>query len=235
MFDFIDQVVIVTGATGNLGRAVARAFQATSAHLVAVDRSTGKMAQALPELAGSGAHMLAEGIDLTDPDQMERLAKDVLARFRRIDVLVNTVGGYRAGTALHETSLETWDFMLNLNARTVFVACRAVIPAMLEQGRGKIVNIAARPALEAQGGDSAYSASKSAVARLTESMAADYKKHGIQVNAVLPSALVSAEDLLADPTCGVTPDSVAQVILALCSDACQIIHGALIPAYGQRF
>jgi NAD(P)-dependent dehydrogenase (short-subunit alcohol dehydrogenase family) len=166
---------------------------------------------------------------------MDALVRDILSRFGRIDVLVNTVGGYRAGAPLHETSLETWDFMLNLNARTVFVACRAVIPTMLEQGRGKIVNIGTRSALEAQGGDAAYSASKSAVARQTESMAADYKKHGIQVNAILPSALVSPEDLRADPTKGVTPDSVAQVVLALCSEACQIINGALIPAYGQRF
>ena len=235
MFDFQDQVVVVTGGTGNLGRAVVRAFHAAGAHLVAPDRSTGQAEKILPELAGSGDHMLPEGIDVTNPQQMDQLAQEIRSRFGRIDVLVNTVGGFRAGSPLHETSLETWDFLLNLNARSVFVACRAVIPIMLEQGRGKIVNIGTHSALAARDGEGAYSASKSAVMRLTESMAADYKLSGIQVNAVLPSALVSAEEVATDPTRGVTPDSVAQVVLALCSDACRIIHGALIPAYGGRF
>jgi NAD(P)-dependent dehydrogenase (short-subunit alcohol dehydrogenase family) len=235
MFDFSDQVVIVTGGTGNLGRAVVRAFHAAGAHLVVPDRSTGHAEQLLPELVGSRDHILAEGVDVTNPEQMEQLIQQTQSYFRRIDVLVNTVGGFRAGAPLHETTLETWDFMLNLNARSVFVACRAVIPIMLEQGRGKIINIGTRSALEAQGGDSAYSASKSAVARLTESMAADYKKQGIQVNAILPSALISPEDLQTDPARGVTPDSVAQLVLVLCTDACSIINGALIPAYGRRF
>jgi NAD(P)-dependent dehydrogenase (short-subunit alcohol dehydrogenase family) len=235
MSEFSDQVVIVTGGTGNLGRAVVRAFHGAGAHLVALDRSTGQAAGLLPELAGTPEHLLAEGVDVTDPAHMEKLVREVRGRFGRIDVLVNTVGGFRAGAALHETPLETWDLMLNLNARSVFVACRAVIPSMLEQGRGKIVNIGTRSALAAQGGDAAYSASKSAVARLTESMAADYKQRGIQVNAILPSAIVSPEAVQADPTSGVTPDALAQLILALCSEACGIIHGALIPAYGRRF
>lgn len=155
--------------------------------------------------------------------------------FGRIDILVNTVGGYRAGTPLHETSLETWDFLLNLNARSVFIACRAVIPTMLKQGRGKIVNVGSHSALMAQGFDSVYSAAKSAVARLTESMSAEYKDQGIQVNAILPASLVSPADLQADPARGVTPDMVAQVVLFLCSDAGSIITGALIPAYGRHF
>jgi NAD(P)-dependent dehydrogenase (short-subunit alcohol dehydrogenase family) len=203
--------------------------------VVAPDRTTGQSAQALPELAGSADHLLPEGFDVIDPEQWGQLVDQVRARFGRIDVLVNTVGGYRAGAPLHETALETWDLMLNLNARSVFVACRAVIPTMLEQGRGKIVNIGARPGLAAQGGDAAYSAAKSAVARLTESMSADYKKRGIQVNAVLPSALVSPGDVQADPTRGVTPDAVARVVLVLCTEAFGIVSGALIPAYGRRF
>ncbi len=235
MFDFKDQVVIVTGSTGNLGRSVVRAFQAAGAHIVAPDRSEGKAKEVFPDLIDSPDHLVAEGIDVTNPDHINYLVQGILSRFGRIDVLVNTVGGYRADGPLHETSFETWDFLVNLNARSVFTACKAVIPTMLEQGHGKIVNVGTRSALAAQGNDAVYSASKSAVARMTESMAAEYKRLGIQVNAILPSALVSADDLKQDPTRGVTPDSVAQVILALCSDACSIINGALIPAYGLRF
>jgi len=235
MFDFQDQVVIVTGSTGNLGRAVVRAFQVAGAHVVAPDRSVGQAKEVFPALWDSKDHLVVEGVDVTNPEQVKKLVQDVLGRFGRIDILINTVGGYRADGPVHQTSFETWDFLMNLNARSVFTTSRAVIPSMLKQGRGKIVNVSSRSALAAQGNDSAYSAAKSAVARLTESMAAEYKKLGIQVNAILPSALVSAADLKEDPTRGVTPESVAQVILALCSEACAIINGALIPAYGLRF
>ena len=90
-------------------------------------------------------------------------------------------GGFRAGQRLHETPLETWDSLLNLNARSVFIACQQVIPHMINQGSGKITNIAARPGIEGQPGMAAYSASKSAVLRLTESMSAELKDQGINV------------------------------------------------------
>jgi NAD(P)-dependent dehydrogenase (short-subunit alcohol dehydrogenase family) len=166
---------------------------------------------------------------------MDRLVQEVVSRFDRIDVLVNTVGGYRGGTPVHETPLETWDFLFNLNARSAFIASRAVIPIMLQRKRGKIVSIGSRSALSGQGNEAAYSAAKSAVVRLTESMSAEYKDQGIQVNAILPAALVSSADLQADPKRGVTPDSVAQVVMFLCSEAGSIITGALIPTYGRRF
>jgi len=233
-FDFHDQVAIITGGTGNLGSAVVRAFKAAGAHIAAPDRSTGKAHEVLAEIMGSEEHLVAEGVDVTNPDHMEQLARDVAARFGKIDILVNTVGGFKAGSPLHETPLENWDFLMNLNARSVFITCRAVLPYMLQRGRGKIVNIGSHSALSAHGNDGIYSAAKSAVLRLTESMAVEYKNQGIQVNAVLPSALTSPADLQADPTRGVTTDSVAQVILFLCSDAGSIINGAAIPAYGRR-
>jgi NAD(P)-dependent dehydrogenase (short-subunit alcohol dehydrogenase family) len=236
MFDFSDQVVIVTGGTGKLGSAVIRAFQAAGASLVIPDRGPQERVEGrFPELANSAAHYLAGGVDVTQASLVEKLALDTLERFGQIDVLVNAIGGYRAGTPLHETPLETWDLMLNLNARSIFYTCRAVLPAMLEKGRGKIVNIGARSALSGGANEAAYSASKSAVARLTESMAADYKRLGINVNAVLPAALIKPEVRREDPDAGVTPEEVANVILFLSSDAARIITGALIPAFGTRF
>lgn len=235
MFDFADQVVIVTGASGNLGSAVVRAFRAGGAHIVVPDRSTGGVGELFPDLAGSSEHLLVGGVDVTDPVQVERLVQEVDTRFGRIDALVNTIGGYRAGTPLHETTLDTWDFLFNLNARSVFITSRAVIPTMLKQERGKIVNIGSHSALKAQGNDAVYSAAKSAVLRLTESMSAEYKNRGIQVNTILPASLVSPAEYQADPTQGVTPDMVAQVVLFLCSSAGSIITGAHIPAFGRRF
>jgi len=234
MFNFSEKVVMVSGASGNLGGAVARAFHQAGAKLVVPDRASGRMQSLFPQLSAQ-EHLLLENTDVTIPEDMQWLVGRALERFGRIDVLVNTIGGFRAGKPLHETSIKDWDFMMDLNARSIFNICQAVLPAMLEQQSGKIVNIGARPALAAGPNNAAYSASKSAVVRLTESMAEAYKHQGINVNAVLPSALVTETDLAQDPKAGVTPEQVALVIQFLCSQEANIIHGAAIPAYGSRF
>jgi len=188
MFDFSDQVIIVTGATGNLGSAVVRAFHAAGAHIVAPDRSTGRARELFPELAGSKDHILADGVDVTDPEQVGRLVQETLDRFERIDVLVNTVGGFRAGPSVHETPLEAWDFLFNLNARSVFIASRAVVPAMLRQGRGKIVNIASLGGLLAWPGYIPYAVSKAGLIHLTRCLARALGPE-IQVNCVCPGSI----------------------------------------------
>jgi NAD(P)-dependent dehydrogenase (short-subunit alcohol dehydrogenase family) len=236
MFDFSDRVVMVTGAAGNLGGAVAQAFQAAGAKLVLVDRSPDRLPRLFPDLAGSPDHFLATSVDLTDADSVANMVGEALERFGRIDVLVNAAGGFRAGTPVHETPLQTWDFMLNLNARTVFIASSAVIPTMLEQGSGKIVNVGARVALKGGGKSGAYSASKSAVLRLTESMSAELKKSGINVNCVLPGTIDTPQNREAMPKADtsrwVEPEALADVILFLASDASRAVHGAAVPAYG---
>jgi NAD(P)-dependent dehydrogenase (short-subunit alcohol dehydrogenase family) len=234
MFDFSEKVVMVSGASGNLGGAVVQAFQQAGASLIVPDRASGRMQSLFPQLSAQ-EHLLLENTDVIVPEDMQWLVSKALERFGHIDILVNTIGGFRSGKMLHETSIKDWDFMMDLNARSIFNVCQAVLPAMLEQQSGKIVNIGARPALAAGPTNAAYSASKSAVLRLTESMAAAYKHQGINVNAVLPAALVTEADLARDPKAGVTPQQVAQVILFLCSPEASIIHGAAIPAFGQRF
>jgi len=237
MFDFSNRVVIVTGAAGNLGSAVARAFQAAGAKLVLVDRTADRLPRLFPDLVDSPNHFLATSIDLTSADAVETMVDETVKRFGRIDVLVNTAGGYRAGTPVHETPFETWDFMLNLNARTVFFASRAVIPHMLRQGSGRIVSVAARAALKGGAKMAAYSVSKSAVMRLTESMAAELKKEGINVNCVLPSTIDTPQNRQAMPNADysrwVKPEAIADVILFLASDASRAVHGAAIPVYGK--
>jgi NAD(P)-dependent dehydrogenase (short-subunit alcohol dehydrogenase family) len=237
VFDLSDRVVIVTGAAGNLGSAVAQAFQATGAKLVLVDRAADRLSSLFPDLVDSPNHFLATSVDLTNADAVETMVAETVKRFGRVDVLVNTVGGFRAGTSVHETPLETWDFMLNLNARTVFIASRAVIPHMLQQGSGRIVNVAARAALKGGAKMAAYSVSKSAVIRLTESMAAELKKEGINVNCVLPGTIDTPQNREAMPNADrsrwVKPEAIADVILFLASDAARVVQGAAIPVYGK--
>jgi len=236
MFDFRDRVVVVTGAAGNLGQAVARAFQAAGARLVLVDRAADRLPRLFPELAGSAEHFLATSVDLTDEEAVRAMVARALERLGRIDVLVNAAGGYRAGPPVHETPLQTWDFLLDLNARTVLIASRAIVPVMLEQESGKVVNIGARAALKGGRKAGAYSASKAAVVRLTESMAAELKKGGINVNCILPSTIDTPQNREAMPGADtsrwVKPEALADVILFLASDAARAVHGAALPVYG---
>ena len=237
MFDFSGQVVIVTGAAGNLGQAVGRAFLTAGANLALTDHAEGRLGRIFADIAGSPDHFLADSVDATDTDAVEAMIAETLDRLGRVDVLVNTVGGFHGGTAVHETSLETWDLMLNLNARSVFIASRAVIPHMLQQGSGKIVSVAAQSGLKGGKNNAAYSASKSAVIRLTESMAAELKGSGITVNCILPHIIDTPQNSqampLADHRRWVKPEALADVILFLASDAAREVHGAAVPVYGK--
>lgn len=236
MTDFTDWVVMITGASGNLGSATGRAFLNGGAKLALIDRNEGLVLQEFPELRDRPDRLMCTGADLTSLEEVDRLVKRVVDHFGRIDVLVNTVGGYRAGSPLHETPLATWESMMNLNARIVFLTTRAVVPHMLGQGGGKIIHIAARPGLKGAANASAYSAAKAAVIRLVESASAELKDQGINVNCILPGTLDTPENRAALPckdySRWVAPESLASVILFLASDESRDIHGAAIPVYG---
>ncbi|MGC9349001.1 MAG: SDR family NAD(P)-dependent oxidoreductase [Anaerolineae bacterium] len=237
MFDFEKHVVMVTGAAGNLGRRVAQAFESAGASMVLVDRAPDRLPKLFPEFANSSAHALLGSVDATDPESVERAVEAAIEQFGRIDVLANTVGGYRAGQPVHETPIGTWDFMMNLNARTSFVLSRAVVPKMLEQGGGKIVHVAARAALVGGGNAAAYSASKSAIVRLVESLAAELRHKGINVNCVLPGTIDTPQNRAAMPDADVdrwvAPEAIADVMLFLASDAARAVNGAAVPVYGR--
>lgn len=237
MFDLTHRVVVVTGAAGNLGVVTARAFQAAGASVVLVDRSPDRLPKLFPELADSPQHFLATSVDLGDVAAVENMVREAVNRLGQIDVLVNTAGGYRAGKPLHEAPLEDWDFLLNLNAKSVLIACRSVIPQMLRQDAGKIINIASRAALMGEANAAAYSVSKTAVVRLTESMAAELKSHNINVNCILPGMIDTPPNRQAMPNADysqwVAPEALAEVILFLASDAARAIHGAALPVFGK--
>lgn len=237
MFDFTNQVVVITGASGNLGVATARAFLAANANLVLVDRSAEKLTALYADIADSSQHFLAAGVDMTSEAAVTAMAQAAVTRLGRINVLVNTVGGYKAGTPLHEAPLSDWDFLLNLNVRTTLLACRAVLPTMLAQGRGKIINIASRAALAGEANAAAYSVSKTAVVRLTESLAAEVKAHDINVNCLMPGMIDTPPNRSAMPEADfsqwVTPEALADVILFLASDAARAMHGAALPVFGK--
>jgi len=229
------KVAIITGAAGNLGQAIARACRDAGASTALVDRSADRLQKIYGD--ADAARMLAGGVDLADEASVRALAAAVRARFGRIDVLVNTVGGFRGGKHVHEEALATWDLMMTTNLRTTLLACRAVIPAMLEQGSGAVVNVGAGAGLAGPAGLAAYSASKSAVLRLTESLSAEVKAKGLRVNAVLPSTIDTPQNRAAMPGADtskwVSPDAIADVIVFLASDAARAVTGVALPVFGR--
>jgi NAD(P)-dependent dehydrogenase (short-subunit alcohol dehydrogenase family) len=226
--EFTDRTVMITGAAGNLGRAVAGAFAALGANLVLVDRQRGNLKD--------DERTLFVQADLLDPASVRAAADQAIARFGRLDVLCNLAGGFRMGPKVHETPDEDWSFLLDLNARTVLHTARAVVPQMLKAGGGRIVNVGAYAAQKGAAGMGAYVASKSAVMRLTETMAAELREKNINVNCVLPTILDTPENRAAmpdaDPKRWVAPRDLAQAIVFLASDAARAIHGAALPVTG---
>lgn len=237
MHSLKNQVAIITGAVGNLGTATARLFQQAGAKTVLVDHSPDRIREAFKDIAGSPDHLLAGGIDLSDAASLVKLIDQTLGKFGRVDALVNTVGGYRGGKPVHETDLADWDFLFNINVRTTLLCCRAVIPQMLKQQRGAIINVASRGGLSGSAGYAAYSASKSAVLRLTESLAAELKASNINVNCIMPGTIDTPQNRAAirngDFSKWVEPAAIAEVIAFLASDSARAINGAALPVYGK--
>jgi NAD(P)-dependent dehydrogenase (short-subunit alcohol dehydrogenase family) len=206
------RTVVITGAAGNLGRVVADAFREAGDKLVLLDAKT--------------------GTDLLDPKSIQAAVE----KAGRIDVLCNIAGGFRMGSPVHETTDADWDFLFGLNVRSVVNMSRAVVPVMLRAGGGKIVNVGAFAAQKGVAQMGAYIASKSAVIRLTETMAAELREKNINVNCVLPTIIDTPENRAAmpdaDPKRWVAPQDLAKVIVFLASDAARAIHGAAIPVTG---
>lgn len=231
--DFTNQTVVLTGAAGNLGRAVAGAFADRGASLVLVDLRQ----ETLTERFGAEHdRRLFVAADVLQQNQAQAVAARAIERFRRIDVLCNVAGGFRMGEAVHETSDETWSFLFDINVRSVLNMVRAVVPGMLEQGGGKIINIGARAGCRGAANMAAYCASKAVVIRLTESMAAELRQRNINVNCVLPTTLDTPQNRAdmpdVDPALWVAPGDLAQTIVFLSSPAARAIHGAALPVVG---
>lgn len=231
--DFSGRTVLVTGAAGNLGRAVAAAFAGRGANLVLVDLHDHALAKAF---GAAGDRQLLAPTDLLDPAQVEATVRRAIERFGRIDALANLAGGFRMGEAVHETAAATLEFLLDLNVRTLLNTSHAVVPRMLAAGGGRIVNVGAYAALKGAAKMGAYVAAKSAVIRLTETMAAELREKNVNVNCVLPTIIDTPENRSAmpdaDPARWVAPADLASVIVFLASDAARAVHGAAVPVTG---
>jgi len=221
--------VLITGANGGLGAAVSRAFLAEGATVIGVARSW-------DQSRNQPAPFLTVSADISTGEGAEAMVKQALEH-GPLDALVHLVGGFAGGSTVTETSDQTWDGMLNVNLRTAFCAMRAALKPMLTAGRGRIVAVGARAAVEPSPNMAAYAVSKAALVALVKNVAAETKKSGVTANVVLPSIIDTPQNRASFPQADVSrwvaPESIAKVIVWLVSDAAADISGAVIPVYGR--
>jgi NAD(P)-dependent dehydrogenase (short-subunit alcohol dehydrogenase family) len=224
-----NRVVVVTGAAGNLGTACGSVLAAAGARCALLDRAA--------DFAHPPGALALGGIDFLDAAAVAKACATVAARLGRIDALVHTVGGYAGGTETMAADDTEWERMLALNLRTTANAIRAFVPPMAAQKFGRVVAIGARGALAAFARHAAYTASKAALLRTIEALAAELRDSGVTANSILLSTLDTPQNRAAMPGSDfskwVPPERAAQTIAFLVSDAASEISGAAIPVYGR--
>ncbi len=218
--------MLITGANGGLGRAVVEAFLGTGATVYGADLAWKQQPHSNPRFHPIEANLL-------DAAECERVAKLAAP----VDALLHLVGGFSGGQPVAETSDETWEKMLGLNLRSAYSIFRAVLPGMVKAGKGRIVAVGARAALEPMANFAAYCVSKAALVALVKTVALEVKDSGITANVVLPSVIDTPANRAAMPSADaskwVTAESIAGLLVWLASDAARDVNGAAIPIYGR--
>jgi NAD(P)-dependent dehydrogenase (short-subunit alcohol dehydrogenase family) len=231
------RVVLITGATGGLGASVVRTFADEGARLVLTARRTQELAAVTTDVGLDADRVLIVPANITDVAEVERVVGSALDRFGAIDVVVHVSGGFKSGISVSETDLETWNFLINLNLSSAFLVARAVLPAMLARGHGKLIFISSKAGSQPAANEAAYAASKGGLEILVRDLAEETRRHGVNVNAVSPSTIDTPANRKANPQADyslwVQPESLAGVIHFLASDAARDIHGAIVPVYGN--
>ncbi len=230
--EFAGKLVLVAGGTGGLGSAVSLAFLSRYAFVAATYRNEAEF-DALAMMAGPAAPRLSgHRVDVTDERAVRNLVDELVRKHGGLAALVNCVGGFAGGAKAWETEPATFERMLDLNFRSGLVLCRAVVPAMLAQGGGAIVNVASRAAVDHGAGLAAYASSKAAAVALIDSLAAELSATSVRANSVLPSIIDTEANRRAMPKADFSkwpkPEEIARVVLFLASDDAKLLHGAAV-------
>jgi NAD(P)-dependent dehydrogenase (short-subunit alcohol dehydrogenase family) len=235
--EFSEKVVLVAGGTGGLGHAVSLAFLEQGAQVAVTWRHEDEFQSLKDAAANHATHLSGFNVDVTDARQTADLVTQILSQWNRLDVLVNTVGGYAGGAPLWELRPEVLEQQISLNLRASYALAHAIAPSMLARKSGAIVNIASKAAWDHAAGASAYAATKAAAVALMDSLAADLIGTGVRVNSILPSIIDTEANRKAMPHADFSkwpkPEDIAEVVLFLASDRARVIHGASIPVFGN--
>lgn len=236
MQDLAGKKVLIAGGTGEVGQVVSSHFVALGAEVVVTYLSEGQLSTFNANYPDEVKKIYFERLNALEMKKVKHFLEGLAAKKGVPDILVNLIGGFTQGPSVSESEMEHFNAMLDLNFRTTFNMCRCTLPHMLKSGRGKIINVGARTGLAGEALMAPYSIAKAAVIRLTESISAEVKGQGVNVNCVLPSVIdtrANRQDLPdEDFTNWVAPIDLARVITFLGSESSRAIHGAAIPVYG---
>ena len=235
--NFSERVIVVAGAAGNVGQAIVQQFAGAGAKLALAEYDVKRLDYLPQSLPLDSSNSMRVMVDASNIESVQQMVEQVIHHFGKIDVLVHTVGGYAAGQPVHESGIEVWDKMIALNARSTYIVTGQVAKHMVERDAGgKIITILARNALQGMVNAGAYSASKAAAQRIVESMAAELRTRGINVNGIMPGNIDTPQNREAMPDADydtwVTTEDIANLVMFLASDKSNAINGASIPIYG---
>jgi len=232
-YDFSNNVVLIPGGTGALGRMLVKKFIASGA----VTISSFLKEKEAEKLKIENPKVELIKLDLLKEEQLLKTIPQLVREFGTINTLVNVVGGYLGGKTIIDLSETEWDSMMNLNLKSAFLISKHVIPIMKSGNGGNIVHISSMTGLKSEGGDSAYAASKAGLIRFVESAAQEFKEFNIHINCILPTIIDTAANRKAIPNADfskwLSTEDLANVILFLCSPRGRVINGSAIPTYGS--
>ena len=236
-----NRIAIVTGASKGIGKAIALAFGREGANIVAAARTAAALGYVVDQIRQMGSAALAVTADICVDADIERLVGQTLDRFGRIDILVNNAAMIHAVMNLVDFDVSKWREVIDTNLTSVALVTRAVLPCMIANRSGKIINISSIGGRKGAKGRSAYRAAKAGVISLTESVAAEAKPYGIDVNCICPGGVdtegfreaFSSRGRTDDPAL-IHPDEIAKLAVFLASDASSVITGTAIDAFGSK-
>ena len=230
------KVAFITGAGRGIGRYIGLALAREGAKIAVTGRTEERREQVASEIISKGGEARPFALDVTKDEQVLDAVSQVMEAWGQIDILVNSAGIIQYHTPVWKTTIEEWDTMMNINFRGTFLCCHAVVPHMVEQGKGIVINIASSAARMADDDLGGYTASKWAVAGYTTSLAKSVRPHGIKVNGLNPGWVdtdMSREfDPAGDPEWS-TPEEIANAALYLATDAPRDMTGQFIDIFGS--
>jgi len=231
-----NRVAVITGATGGLGRVVARRLAEEGARLALVSSDSGRLEALGRELSLPEERWLARAADLTSSVGAQAAAEAALAKFRRIDILLHLVGGWTGGKTVLQTPAEEVGSMLQQHLWTTFYVAQAFVPYLVANGWGRIMAVSAPAATRPAARSAPYAAGKAAQEALLLTLARELAGSGVTANLLVVRAIDAQHrrdsERTAETAAWTTPEEIASAIVYLCSDAAGVVNGAHIPLYG---
>ena len=236
--DFVDKRVIITGGSGGLGTDVAKAYLKAGATVIVPYIYDEKWAELKKESLSMADNLKGYKVNVTNEEDVKIFFENVVKEFKRIDVLINLVGGFLSGISIVDMELNQWNKMMDLNMKSAFLCTKYVLPHMINQKFGKIVNVGSKAGIKGTKNMAAYAAAKAAVINFTESLAAEVKTHNVNANVIVPSIIDTEANRKsmpnADYSTWLKPESIAKVILFLTSEEAKDITGEVLPLTGKN-